>query len=122
MYNELSLEVRISAHVLRFTFIQFMSTSTAHPLPSFSTFGELLHYLRRRARLTQRELSIAVGYSESMISRLEHNERPPDVATLLAIFVPALHVAGEPEVVSRHWRKRRAAKYQPKASRLKFQW
>lgn len=78
-----------------------MPTSAVYPLPSFTTFGELLHYLRRRARLTQRELSIAVGYSESMISRLEHNERPPDVATLLAIFVPALHVAGEPEVVAR---------------------
>ena len=78
-----------------------MSTSATQPLPSFSTFGELLHYLRRRARLTQRELSIAVGYSESMISRLEHNERPPDVATLLAIFVPALHIANEPEIVSR---------------------
>lgn len=78
-----------------------MPISATFPLPSFTTFGELLHDLRRRARLTQRELSIAVGYSESMISRLKHNERPPDVATLLAVFVPALDVVGEPEVVAR---------------------
>ncbi|MEZ4656986.1 MAG: helix-turn-helix domain-containing protein [Caldilineaceae bacterium] len=79
-----------------------MSTSTSgSSLPSFGSFGEMLRYLRRRARLTQRELSIAVGYSESMISRLEHNERPPDVATLLAVFVPPLDLAGEPETVAR---------------------
>lgn len=65
-----------------------------------STFGEMLRYLRRRAHLTQRELSIAVGYSESMISRLEHGERPPDIATLMALFVPALQVADEPDIVA----------------------
>jgi transcriptional regulator with XRE-family HTH domain len=37
---------------------------------SFQTFGDLLKYLRRRERLTQLELSIAVGYSEAQISRL----------------------------------------------------
>ena len=37
----------------------------------FTSFGELLKFLRRRAGLSQRELSIAVGYSESQISRLE---------------------------------------------------
>jgi transcriptional regulator with XRE-family HTH domain len=47
----------------------------------FTTFGELLKFLRRRAGLTQRELSIAVGYSESQISRLEQNQRPPDGGT-----------------------------------------
>jgi hypothetical protein len=31
----------------------------------FSTFGELLKYLRRQARITQRELAIAVGYSDT---------------------------------------------------------
>jgi hypothetical protein len=44
----------------------------------FTTFGDLLRFLRRRAGLTQRELSIAVGYSEAQISRLEQNERVPD--------------------------------------------
>ena len=73
---------------------------TLSPHPVLFTFGEMLRYLRRRARLTQRELSIAVGYSESMISRLEHDERPPDIATLTALFVPALQVADEPAVVA----------------------
>ena len=58
----------------------------------FATFGELLKYLRRRAGLTQRELSIAVGYSESQISRLEQNQRLPDIAFLQARLVPPLHL------------------------------
>ena len=69
--------------------------------PSFSTFGDLLKFLRRRARLTQKDLSIAVGYSESHLSRLEGNERPPDTATLAALFVPALRLEKEPELVAR---------------------
>lgn len=71
------------------------------PLDSFVTFGDLLKYLRRRARLTQRELSIAVGYSEAQVSRLEKNLRPPDVATLMALFIPALYIDDEPEIVTR---------------------
>jgi transcriptional regulator with XRE-family HTH domain len=31
--------------------------------------------LRRRARLSLRELSIEIGYSESHLSRIEHNEQ-----------------------------------------------
>ena len=66
---------------------------TASGIPaSFASFGKLLRYLRRSAALTQRELAIGVGYSESMISRLEHDERPPDTATIMALFVPALHL------------------------------
>src|SRR5574341_1313373 len=73
------------------------------PLPgaSFDSFGELLRYLRRRARLSQRELSIAVGYSESQISRLENNQSAPDSATLAALFVPALLLEDEPETATR---------------------
>ena len=56
----------------------------------FISFGELLRYLRRRARLTQRELSIQVGYSEPQISYLEKNHRLPDLATVAARFIPAL--------------------------------
>ena len=67
----------------------------------FTTFGDLLKYLRRRAGLTQRELSIAVGYSEAQISRLEQNERLPDLATLTARFLPALHAEDEPPVAAR---------------------
>lgn len=68
---------------------------------SFQTFGDMLKYLRRRARLTQRELSIAVNYSEAQISRLERNLRPPDFAALTALFIPALFIEDEPEIVSR---------------------
>src|SRR5258706_10011383 len=67
----------------------------------FNTFGELLKYLRRRERLTQLELSIIVGYSEGQISRLEQNQRLPDVTALKALFIPALHIEDEPEIIVR---------------------
>jgi len=70
-------------------------------LDQFTTFGDLLKYLRRRAGITQRELSIAVGYSDTQISRLEQNERLPDLATLTARFLPALHADDQPEVAVR---------------------
>lgn len=78
-----------------------MSRTPAVTPETFATFGDLLKYLRRRAGLTQRELSIAVGYSESLISRLEQNQRAPDEATLAARFVPALQIEHEPEWVAR---------------------
>src|SRR6185295_18698608 len=68
---------------------------------TFTSFGDLLKYLRRRERLTQLELSIAVGYSEAQISRLEKNLRLPDLAVLQALFVPALHLEQEPNVSAR---------------------
>jgi tetratricopeptide (TPR) repeat protein len=68
---------------------------------SFTTFGALLRHLRRRARLSQRELAIAVGYSESQISRLEQNQRQPELSTLAALFVPALELDDEPQLVAR---------------------
>src|SRR5436190_842257 len=71
------------------------------PLESFQIFGDLLKYLRRRARLTQRELSIAVGYSEAQISRLEQNLRPPDISAVTALFIPALYLEDEPLIVNR---------------------
>jgi WD40 repeat protein/DNA-binding XRE family transcriptional regulator len=70
-------------------------------LDHFVTFGDMLKYLRRRSGLTQRELSIAVGYSDSMISRLEQNQRLPDLSTIKARFVPALGVEDEPDFVRR---------------------
>jgi len=76
-------------------------SETAIPLESFVTFGDLLKYLHRRARLTQREVAIAVGYSEAQVSRLEQNLRPPDLAALTALFIPALYVEDEPEIVAR---------------------
>lgn len=79
-----------------------MSVSSASiALDQFTTFGDLLKYLRRRAGMTQRELSIAVGYSDAQISRLEQNDRLPDLATLTARFIPALHAEDQPEVAAR---------------------
>jgi len=68
---------------------------------SFQTFGSLLKYLRRRERLTQLELSIAVGYSEAQIGRLEKNQRRPDITAIKALFIPALHLEDEPELIAR---------------------
>src|SRR5688572_30369150 len=78
-----------------------MAKTPAVALDQFTTFGDLLKYLRRRAGLTQIDLSIAVGYSNTQICRLEQNQRLPDIATLTARFVPALGVEDEPEVVRR---------------------
>jgi transcriptional regulator with XRE-family HTH domain len=67
----------------------------------FSTFGDLLRYLRKREELTQRELAMRVGYSDTQISRLEQNHRVPDAATLKALFVPALYLQDETRWVAR---------------------
>jgi TolB-like protein/Tfp pilus assembly protein PilF/DNA-binding XRE family transcriptional regulator len=65
-------------------------------LGNLTTFGELLRYLRRRAGLTQTQLSIAVGYSDAQISRLEQNLRLPNLATVQARFLPVLRLKHEP--------------------------
>jgi WD40 repeat protein/transcriptional regulator with XRE-family HTH domain len=70
-------------------------------LEKFITFGDLLRFLRRRSGLTQMELSIAVGYSNAQISRLEQNERLPDIPTIEARFVSALGLEEEPKAVAR---------------------
>lgn len=75
-----------------------LSSNSPH---SFTTFGDLLKYLRRREHLTQLELSIAVGYSEAQITRLEKNYRRPDLAAVKALFIPALHIENEPELITR---------------------
>jgi WD40 repeat protein len=70
-------------------------------LEKFTTFGDLLRFLRRRAGITQLELSIAVGYSDAQISRLEQNLRPPDLPTIEARFVSALGLEDESKAVAR---------------------
>jgi len=70
-------------------------------LEKFTTFGDLLRFLRRRAGITQMELAIAVGYSDGQISRLEQNLRLPDIPTIQARFVPALDLDDEPKVLAR---------------------
>ncbi len=68
---------------------------------STETFGDMLKFLRRRARLTQRELAQAVGYTEAHICRLEKNQRPPDLTTIAALFGPALDLKDEPQTIAR---------------------
>ncbi|GEM_PF-2239227 len=70
-------------------------------IDSLTTFGELLKYLRRRARMTQRELGTAVGYSEAQIARLEGGQRLPDIAAVRAQIVAAIHIENEPELAER---------------------
>src|SRR6266508_2315051 len=77
-----------------------MSTQPFSPC-SFHIFGELLNSLRRREQLTQLELSIAVGYSETQIGKLEKNQRRPDLTALKALFIPALHFEDESELIAR---------------------
>ena len=70
-------------------------------LEKFTTFGDLLKFLRRRVGITQMELSIAVGYSDAQISRLEQNLRMPDIPTIQARFVSALDLDHEPKAIAR---------------------
>lgn len=77
------------------------SSIPENTLEKFTTFGDLLRYLRRRVGITQLELSIAVGYSDAQISRLEQNLRPPDIPTIEARFVSALDLESEPRAVAR---------------------
>jgi GAF domain-containing protein/transcriptional regulator with XRE-family HTH domain/energy-coupling factor transporter ATP-binding protein EcfA2 len=76
-----------------------ISSTSSTPL-SFGNFGEMLKFLRRRARLTQLELSITVGYSEAQISRLEKNLRLPHLTALKALFIPALRLEHEPQLTA----------------------
>ncbi len=88
-----------------------MAPATAPMSPAaFSTFGELLRYLRRRQRLTQIELAIAVGYSTAQISRLEQNLRLPNPSTLQALFIPALGLEDAPDMAARLLALARAAR------------
>ena len=68
---------------------------------SFETLGELLRYLRERARLSQRDLAAQVNYHYSTISRIEKNNHLPDIPTLMGRFVPALELDDKPEWIAR---------------------
>ncbi len=71
------------------------------PTEAFTTFGELLKHLRRRSRLTQQELGLAVGYSESYITRLEGDARTPVPGMVKSRFIDALNLKHEPELAKR---------------------
>ncbi|MCK6582305.1 MAG: BMP family ABC transporter substrate-binding protein [Anaerolineales bacterium] len=79
-----------------------MSTDIpAATLKKFTTFGDLLRFLRRRVGITQMELAAAVGYSDAQISRLEQNLRLPDIPTIKTRFAHALGVEDEPKTIAR---------------------
>lgn len=73
----------------------------AATLEKFTTFGDLLRFLRRRVGITQMELAVAVGYSDAQISRLEQNLRLPDIPTIKTQFVHALALEDEPKTIAR---------------------
>src|SRR5215213_7292514 len=77
--------------------INFMQGFLSVSPQSFTNFGELLRFLRERAELSQKQLALEVGYHYSYMSRIEKNQRIPDLTTLMARFVPALYLEGEPE-------------------------
>ncbi len=70
-------------------------------LSAVAVFGDLLKQLRRRAGMTQGELAALVGFSVAQISRLEQNERLPDLAIIAEKFVPALALQDEPRLAQR---------------------
>src|SRR4051794_9034380 len=87
-------------YILKHVSDMFGSISPAS-LEKFTTFGDLLRFLRRRLGMTQMELANAVGYSDAQISRLEQNLRPPDLSAIESRFVPALGLEEEPKTVAR---------------------
>jgi predicted ATPase/DNA-binding XRE family transcriptional regulator len=78
-----------------------MNSISAITPQSFTSFGELLRYLRERVELSQKELAAQVGYHYSYMSRIEKNQRTPDPKTLLARFIPALVLDDEPQWTAR---------------------
>jgi predicted ATPase/DNA-binding XRE family transcriptional regulator len=89
-------------------------------LDSFTTFGDLLKYLRQRERLTQRELGQAVGYGEAQINRLERNTRLPDVSLVAAQFIAALHLQQDPLAAARLIELAAQARGEPVPASLNF--
>jgi predicted ATPase len=70
-------------------------------LETIDTFGELLKHLRQRARLTQDEFGLAVGYSRAHVARLESNQRAPDLSIVRARFPTALGLQHESDLAAR---------------------
>lgn len=60
------------------------------PAEEFATFGVLLRFLRQRAGLTLRQLGEQVGYTDSLLSRLEKDERQPNLKWVEERLVPVL--------------------------------
>jgi len=63
-------------------------------------FGPLLKHLRKQAGMTQRDLAAALGYSDSLISNLEKEQRQPDLQAVLQWFIPALGLQDDPQTAA----------------------
>jgi len=65
------------------------------------SFGTLLKQLRKRAGMTQRDLAVALGYSDSLISSLEKARRQPDLDVVIQRFIPALGLQDDPRTATK---------------------
>lgn len=63
-------------------------------------FGTLLKQLRKRAGLTQRDLAAALGYSKSLVSALEKDQRLPDLDMVMQRYLPALGLQAAPHLAA----------------------
>ncbi len=61
----------------------------------------MLRYLRKRMQLSQEELGRTLGYSRTMVTRLENGERAPDPGMVKTVFVDALGLDREPALAAR---------------------
>jgi DNA-binding XRE family transcriptional regulator len=60
------------------------------------SFGPLLRRLRKRVGMSQRDLATVLGYSGSLISSLEKEQRLPDLQAVITRFIPALGLQDDP--------------------------
>ena len=65
-----------------------------------SAFGGLLRQLRKRAGMTQRDLAVALGYSDSLISSLEKGQRRPDLDVVIHHLIPMLGLQDDPTLAT----------------------
>jgi len=89
--------------------------------PATLTFGALLKSLRKAAGMTQRDLAAALGYSDSQISGLEKDQRPPDLDTVMQRFAPALGLQDEPATIARLVERATAARGERPPTSIVFQ-
>ena len=77
-----------------------MSTQSLSP-ESFQTLAICSNICAAANASPSSSFPSRVGYSEAQISRLEQNQRLPDLTALKALFIPALHLENEPELAAR---------------------
>jgi predicted ATPase/transcriptional regulator with XRE-family HTH domain len=70
------------------------------PVTATLSFGPLLKYQRKQAGMTQGDLAAALGYSDSLISNLEKEQRQPDLQAVTELFVQALGLQDDPQAAA----------------------